>query len=223
MAEDTKPQLKGNLIKENPNLDAALTTLVEAFYDDPASAYFRRGLKGKRLERYNKVFFAGFARVTALQGMLYEVDNYSNICMWFPPHISLDSNMFATGLLFDILQIPFKVTARSMFNYSPKADKAKAKYFKSIDYDYKTKGLYYLLMTGTRNDKRGKGLLKYNMLPVLEKADEEGVACYLESSKPSNIPIYERFGFKVVDNFELKDKFATVPIACMARLPPVKS
>ncbi|TPX33097.1 hypothetical protein SmJEL517_g03944 [Synchytrium microbalum] len=238
MAEEAKPQLKGNLITENPNLDAVVKTLTEAraFYDDPAFAYFRRGLKGKKLDRHNKVFFGGFARITALQGLLvrglnqpdtcrsmlerpYEVDDYSNICMWYPPFYEITTNMFRTGLWISMLQVPLKVTLRTLFNYSPKADKAKAKYFKSINYDYKKKGFYYLLITGTRDNKRGKGLLKHNMLPILEKADKEGIACYLESTKESNIPIYERFGFKVVDRFELKDKIATVPIACMARLP----
>lgn len=34
--------------------------------------------------------------------------------------------------------------------------------------------------------------------PVLERADAQGVACYLETQNESNIAVYQRFGFQVV-------------------------
>ena len=33
----------------------------------------------------------------------------------------------------------------------------------------------------------------------VERADQAGLPCYLETSDPANIPFYERFGFSVSD------------------------
>ena len=43
----------------------------------------------------------------------------------------------------------------------------------------------------------------------LESSEEDepdryaGMSCYLESSKERNVPFYERFGFKVIDEIRL--------------------
>lgn len=61
-----------------------------------------------------------------------------------------------------------------------------------------SKPFWYLELIATRKEHQGKGcagkLIRYG----LEKADEEGVECYLEAS-PEGAPIYEYFGFREVD------------------------
>jgi ribosomal protein S18 acetylase RimI-like enzyme len=56
---------------------------------------------------------------------------------------------------------------------------------------------YYLAILGTHPDSQGRGLGSAVLGPVLARADEEGVGCYLESSKESNVPFYRRHGFEV--------------------------
>jgi hypothetical protein len=34
---------------------------------------------------------------------------------------------------------------------------------------------------------------------MLERIDKEGLPCYLETQNPENIPLYEHFGFKVME------------------------
>ncbi|WP_432678426.1 GNAT family N-acetyltransferase [Rhodococcus pyridinivorans] len=56
---------------------------------------------------------------------------------------------------------------------------------------------WYLSTIGTSPDARGTGLGKALMKAGLDRADAEHAPAYLESSKESNVPYYERFGFEV--------------------------
>jgi ribosomal protein S18 acetylase RimI-like enzyme len=60
---------------------------------------------------------------------------------------------------------------------------------------------YYLLALGVEPDLQGRGLGTKLMAPVLERCDREQVPAYLESSKERNVPLYERNGFKVTEEF----------------------
>lgn len=57
---------------------------------------------------------------------------------------------------------------------------------------------YYLEVLGTDPAQQGKGHGAALLNVILEKADNEGVGAYLESSKDKNVPYYRRFGFEVV-------------------------
>ncbi len=46
---------------------------------------------------------------------------------------------------------------------------------------------------------RGQGLASRLIRPLLEEFDKKKLACYLETHNPSNVAIYEHFGFKVVE------------------------
>jgi GNAT superfamily N-acetyltransferase len=64
---------------------------------------------------------------------------------------------------------------------------------------------WYLAVLGTDPQHQGKGLGSALMAPVLANCDEEGVPAYLESSKERNIPFYERHGFKVTSELQIKN------------------
>lgn len=56
---------------------------------------------------------------------------------------------------------------------------------------------------GVRPAVQRKGLGRLLVEPVLERADSEGIECYLETSNPANIAYYSRFGFRVVGDLPL--------------------
>lgn len=75
----------------------------------------------------------------------------------------------------------------------------------NTDSRFKNKGVYTLVYVGSRSSARGKGNLRRMFEYMFDKyidSDENGIA-YLESSAASNIPVYEKFGFKVVENIML--------------------
>ncbi|HYC00546.1 MAG TPA: GNAT family N-acetyltransferase [Candidatus Limnocylindrales bacterium] len=58
---------------------------------------------------------------------------------------------------------------------------------------------WYLTVLGTIPERQGTGVGTTLLRPMLERCDREGIAAYLESSDPDNVPFYERFGFVVLD------------------------
>jgi GNAT superfamily N-acetyltransferase len=64
---------------------------------------------------------------------------------------------------------------------------------------------WYLQVIGTDPPKQGKGFASLAMRHQLAVADASGMPCYLESSKPTNIPVYRAFGFEVVREMHLPD------------------
>lgn len=64
---------------------------------------------------------------------------------------------------------------------------------------------YYLAILGTHPSAQGRGLGSAVLAPTLARADEEGVGCYLESSKESNIAFYDRHGFEVTGTHDVNE------------------
>jgi ribosomal protein S18 acetylase RimI-like enzyme len=58
---------------------------------------------------------------------------------------------------------------------------------------------WYLAMIGVDPAQQGRGYGSAILKESLRRCDEEGVIAYLESSNPKNVPLYERFGFEVLD------------------------
>lgn len=82
------------------------------------------------------------------------------------------------------------------------------------------KGYYFCNIVTVLPQCQGKGVGRALMEEVLEKADREGVKCYLESSRMEpNVPIYEKFGFRLVKDMECDDKGEGIMLYCMIRDP----
>jgi ribosomal protein S18 acetylase RimI-like enzyme len=62
---------------------------------------------------------------------------------------------------------------------------------------------WYLQTIGTDPAKQGKGFASLIMRHQLAIADAQGASCYLESSKDTNVPIYQSFGFRLTGEIVL--------------------
>ncbi|NNH68876.1 GNAT family N-acetyltransferase [Nocardia uniformis] len=62
---------------------------------------------------------------------------------------------------------------------------------------------WYLAFIGTLPTARGRGYGRALMSSRLDRCDAEGVPAYLESSKPDNVPYYERFGFEKTGDLDV--------------------
>lgn len=64
---------------------------------------------------------------------------------------------------------------------------------------------WYLAVLGSDVTVRGKGYGQALMRSRLDRVDAEHAPAYLESSKPENVPYYQRFGFEVTGEIVLPD------------------
>ncbi|KAL2870390.1 GNAT family N-acetyltransferase [Aspergillus lucknowensis] len=85
-----------------------------------------------------------------------------------------------------------------------------------------TRGYYFCNVIAVRSEMRGRGVGRRLVEAVTQRADAEGMPCYLESSKGMpNLLIYEKLGFELVSEIECVDGKDICTLYCMIR-PPVK-
>jgi len=58
---------------------------------------------------------------------------------------------------------------------------------------------WYLHKIGVDPQFKGKGYASKLLRPMFARIDEEGLPCYLETWDEKNVPLYEHFGFRMVD------------------------
>lgn len=76
---------------------------------------------------------------------------------------------------------------------------------------------WYLAAIGSDPTVRGRGFGQVLMRSRLDRCDAEYCPAYLESSKPENVPYYERFGFTVTREIALPG--GGPPLWAMWRMP----
>jgi ribosomal protein S18 acetylase RimI-like enzyme len=69
---------------------------------------------------------------------------------------------------------------------------------------------WYLWVIGVDPPCQGRGVAGRLMQPVFERADRDGMRCYLETHKESNVAVYERYGFEVVSKTPVPNQPLTV-------------
>jgi GNAT superfamily N-acetyltransferase len=64
---------------------------------------------------------------------------------------------------------------------------------------------YYLGAVGTRRDRQGRGLGTAVLTPILDRADREHEAVFLETSASENVNFYEGLGFVTITEMDIPD------------------
>ncbi len=67
--------------------------------------------------------------------------------------------------------------------------------FERMHQQYVTQPHYYLSTIGIVPEAQGRGYASQLLRPVLEQADAQGLGTYTETMTPSNVPLYEHYGF----------------------------
>lgn len=65
---------------------------------------------------------------------------------------------------------------------------------------------WYLWLVGVEPDAQGRGIGSRLIQPVLTRADEEGLPCYLETQTEWNVAFYQKRGFEVMTDGVVPDQ-----------------
>lgn len=176
---------------EPVDLPALTRMLVRAYMDDPVAIWIC-GHDGLRARTLAAMYSLRLRQTLPLDG-IWTTPEHSSAAVWLPPSCEKPALRPDAALLRCLLDPRMLVRAPLL-----------AAGLRSIDSLHpKEPPHWYLSLLGTDPAAQGAGLGSAMLRPVLERADEDGVGAYLESSKPRNLGFYARFGFQVTGELQI--------------------
>ncbi len=176
-------------------ISAAAATLARAFHDDPLMVYTipdpaerARMLPGVYAPMIRFGFLAGEVYATASANAL------EGVALWLPPNAKWTrENIEASGmhLLASVI-----------------GNDAYQRYREVVGREWQARerdmpeACWYLLLLGVEPSCQRRGLGGALMRPILERADAEQLACYLETENQRNVAFYLQQGFELIVNGE---------------------
>jgi GNAT superfamily N-acetyltransferase len=164
--------------------------LARAFFDDPLIAFLVPALPDQ-LTKMGRLFRM-LLKLALPFGGCDVTTGYEAAALWRPP---------------GYWKIPFWqyiINGREFRSVFGRAGVVRAlKTMKFIEKQHPHEPHWYLQVIGTDPDKQGKGYGGVVIRRQLATADAAGMPAYLESSKESNIPIYQNFGFAVTGELNM--------------------
>jgi ribosomal protein S18 acetylase RimI-like enzyme len=82
---------------------------------------------------------------------------------------------------------------------APRAFPAFMRYGATMEAAHRDEPHWYLVVLSVRPERQRQGLGSHLVVPILDRADRDGMTCRLETSDPANVAFYRRFGFEVTD------------------------
>jgi GNAT superfamily N-acetyltransferase len=190
--------------------ERAALLLARAFADDPLA----RHVFGTHEEPIaaNVWMFQAFLWVALRYGEIDAIgDGPDGIAIWYRPGEwdLTGEQIAATGAMALIDRVPAQ--ARERFD-------AVASFAEAIHREDLVEPHWYLGVVGVEPERHGQGIGTALLRPRLQRADREGLPCYLETTQPANVPFYQGLGFRVaVDRVEPDSGLRVVT---MRRDPP---
>ncbi|ETB55850.1 acetyltransferase [Mycobacterium avium 10-5560] len=180
---------------DRADIRALSATLARAFYDDPVMVWLFPDRR-KRIARLSRVF-ATMTRHHHLAGGGVEVAcadaGIGAAALWDPPHRWRETPR---------AQLAMTPTYLRVFGLRSMRGRAVQELMKSV---HPEEPHWYLAVIGSDPGVRGQGFGQALMRSRLDRCDAEHCPAYLESTKPENVPYYQRFGFTVTREIVLPD------------------
>jgi GNAT superfamily N-acetyltransferase len=168
-------------------------TLARAFYDDPVMVWLLPDEKA-RTEQLRRLFTTMTRHHHLACGGVEVACDGSGVgaaALWDPPNQWRETRRG---------QLAMTPTFIRVFGRRSVRGRAVQELMKRV---HPEEPHWYLAVIGSEPSVRSKGFGQALMRSRLDRVDAEHAPAYLESSKPENIPYYQRFGFDVTGEVEL--------------------
>jgi GNAT superfamily N-acetyltransferase len=165
--------------------------LARAFEEDPAMSWIFKS-DSERAARLENAFALYLRKIWLPQDECYATDQLFGAALWLPPghwHVgpAEQLRLLPSMIAVNGRNLPRLMTVLRMMEKSHPKGPAH----------------YYLAVLGVEPELQGRGFGSALMQPVLARCDRERIPAYLESSKRRNVALYERHGFRVVEELRL--------------------
>lgn len=158
----------------------------------------------RRRNTFRTRFFRAFLSLYIANGQAYGVGNpLEGIVVWSKPNQREPG--FSTFLQSGFISL---FLSPILFSF-PRIARVFGK-FAAMQKQYAPDPHYYLNTISVLPQAQGKGLASKLIKPFLEQADREGVGAYTETSTPSNVSLYEHYGFQVMEAYRLPNADLTL-------------
>jgi GNAT superfamily N-acetyltransferase len=174
---------------EPAEVNRAAAALARAFHDDPI---FEWALPdAERRVRVLPTFFASVTRVAMYANETYTTDSIAGVAVWYPPNPppATRSQLRDSGML----DLPDTFGRDDYERFRAGIDVLEHLHKLDMSQPH-----WYLGVLGVDPQMQSKGVGSALIGPVLERADADGVPCYLETEKEINVAFYRRHGFEVI-------------------------
>lgn len=186
--------------------NAARATMGRAFRDYNLMAYAK---PAERLAAVSSLYGA-ILRDCLAHGEVYTLESTAAVAGWLPP--ACPAPTFVRQARAGMLSIPWHFGWRG-FRILDAYDKVARR----LHHDHAPMPHWFLAAIGVDADRQGQGLGSALMRPMLERADREGLHCWLDTHQEVNVRLYQRHGFAVVEQATLPGH--PIPVYGMLRPP----
>lgn len=170
-------------------------TLARAFYDDPVMMWLLPDEKS-RLGHLHRLFATMTRHHHLARGGVEVTGDGPDVgaaALWDPPNEWRETRLSELAMKPAILRV-----------FGFRAAKAKGRAVQeAMKRAHPEEPHWYLATIGSDPTARGRGFGQALMRSRLDRCDAEYCPAYLESTKPENVPYYERFGFTVTGEIVL--------------------
>jgi len=175
------------------SLAGAADTMSKAFHRDPWWQYLYQDEQMR--QRVLIDFFMAVLALSIDSRRTYGVGALpAGVAVWrFPGQKKGFPSFMAIMRLLRLAFSPFSLAAYKARNSFAQFERMRKTY---------APGAYFYLQTiGVHPDFQGQGLSSTLIRPFLQEADSLGLSTYTETMTPSNVSLYEHFGFVCVEEY----------------------
>ena len=171
--------------------DLAAKVLTDAFMIDPMylAIFPLPERRGKALS----ALWCGILKYSLTYGSVYTTPEVAGVACWLSPRNTEVTFVGQIRTGFALYRAVMKFSAEERTNFMHAMNFVDVEHKRLVHEPH-----WYLWALGVSPDHQGKGIGGGLIKPVLTRAAEEGIPCYLETVTELNLAFYKERGFKVI-------------------------